>query len=136
MRRRATGAGLRMFSQPEYTRVPWSVAWNAIRISTVSRSTSASHQKWSERARTTDGWSITTLDGSVWRVPLNDIGTPVRHDITRFDDERLQSLDILRPHITETVAAHPTAVVARHNISVGLTGPFSQVAFLMGVRSA
>ena len=87
-----------------------------------------------ERARTTDGWSITTLDGSVWRVPLNDIGTPVRHDITRFDDERLQSLDILRPHITETLRRIPTAVVARHNISVGLTGPFSQVAFLMGVE--
>jgi MtaA/CmuA family methyltransferase len=70
----------------------------------------------------------------VWRVPLNDIGTPVRHDITRFDDERLQSLDILRPHITETLRRIPTAVVARHNISVGLTGPFSQVAFLMGVE--
>ncbi len=87
-----------------------------------------------ERARTIDVWSITTLDGSVWRVPLNDIGTPVRHDITCFDDERLQSLDILRPHITETLRRIPTAVVARHNISVGLTGPFSQVAFLMGVE--
>jgi len=87
-----------------------------------------------ERARTTDGWSITTLDGSVWRVPLNDIGTPVRYDVTCFDDERLQSLDILRPHVTETLRRIPTEVLARHNIAVGLTGPFSQVAFLMGVE--
>jgi hypothetical protein len=32
-----------------------------------------------ERVRTPDGWLVTTLDGSVWHVPLNDIGTPIRH---------------------------------------------------------
>ena len=89
-----------------------------------------------ERVRTPDGWSITTLDGSVWHVPLNDIGTPVQHDISCFEDERLQTLDIMRPFVIETLRHIPPDVLARYNISVGLTGPFSQVAFLMGVQRA
>ena len=87
-----------------------------------------------ERVRTPDGWLITTLDGSVWHVPLNDIGTPVRHDITSLKDERLQTLDIMRPFIIETLRHIPPDVLACYNISVGLTGPFSQVGFLMGVQ--
>ena len=87
-----------------------------------------------ERVPTTDGWSITTLDGSVWHVPLNDIGTPVQHDITCFQDERLQTLDIMRPFVVETLRHIPPDIRARYNISVGLTGPFSQVGFLMGVQ--
>lgn len=88
----------------------------------------------SECVRTPDGWLITTLDGSMWRVPLNDIGTPVRHDITSFEDERLQTLDTLRPYVTETLRHIPPDVLGRYNISVGLTGPFSQVGFMMGVQ--
>lgn len=87
-----------------------------------------------ERVRTPDGWMITTLDGSVWHIPLNDIGTPVQHEITRFEDERLQTLDIMRPYVLETLRHIPPDVLARYNISVGLTGPFSQVGFLMGVQ--
>lgn len=87
-----------------------------------------------ERVRTTDGWAITTLDGSVWHIPLNDIGTPVRHDITSLKDERLQTLDIMRPFVIETLRHIPPSVRARYNISVGLTGPFSQVGFLVGVE--
>ena len=88
----------------------------------------------SKRVRIPDGWLITTLDGSVWRVPLNDIGTPVQHDITSFEDQRLQTLDTLRPYVIETLRHIPPEVLARYNISVGLTGPFSQVGFLMGVQ--
>ena len=87
-----------------------------------------------ERVGTRDGCLITTLDGSVWHVPLNDIGTPVQHDITCFEDERLQTLDIMRPYVVETLRHIPPDVLARYNISVGLTGAFSQVGFLMGVQ--
>jgi MtaA/CmuA family methyltransferase len=87
-----------------------------------------------ERVRTPDGWSITTLDDSVWHIPLNDIGTPVRHDITSLKDERLQTLDIMRPSVIETLRHIPPDVRARYDISVGLTGPFSQVGFLVGVQ--
>ena len=86
------------------------------------------------RVQISDGWLITTLDGSVWHVPLNDIGTPVQHDISSFEDERLQTLDIMRPFVVETLRHIPPEVLLRYNISVGLTGPFSQVAFLMGVQ--
>jgi len=87
-----------------------------------------------DRLRTPDGWSVTTLDGSVWRVPLNDIGTPVRHDITSFEDERLQTVDTMRPSVIDTLRHIPADVLDRYNISVGLTGPFSQVGFMMGVE--
>lgn len=89
-----------------------------------------------ERVRTSDGWLITTLDGTVWQVPLNDIGTPIRHHIASFEDERLQTLDTLRPYIVETLRHIPPDVLGRYNISVGLTGPFSQVCFMMGVQRA
>ena len=88
-----------------------------------------------EQAPTTHGWSVTTLDGSLWTVPANEIGKPVRREITRFDDERLKSLDVLRPHIVETLRRLDPKVQEQHKISVGLTGPFSQVAFMMGVEA-
>jgi MtaA/CmuA family methyltransferase len=70
----------------------------------------------------------------LWTVPANDISTPIRREITRFDDERLKSLDVLRPHIVETLRHLHPKVLEQYNISVGLTGPFSQVAFMMGVE--
>jgi MtaA/CmuA family methyltransferase len=87
-----------------------------------------------EKARTADGWLITTLDGSVWQIPRNDIGTPVEHEVTSLEDERIETLDIMRPFVMETLRHVPPEVRDRYNISVGLTGPFSQVGFLIGVQ--
>jgi hypothetical protein len=51
-----------------------------------------------------------------------------------FQDERLQRLDTIRPYVIETLRHIPSDVLDRYNISVGLTGLFSQVGFMMGVQ--
>lgn len=80
------------------------------------------------------GYFITTTDGTEWRVPFNDIGTPTSHAIGSFDDPRIGAADVLRSHIVETLRAIPEQVRRRYDISAGLTGPFSQITFLMGVE--
>lgn len=83
----------------------------------------------------TDGeYCVTTLDGSSWGIPNNDIGTPTTHEITRFDDDRLHTVDVLRPHIVETLRQIPREILEEYDVSAGLTGPFSQVIFMMGVE--
>jgi len=84
-------------------------------------------------ATASDGF-VTTTDGTEWQIPLNDIGTPVSHAIQEFDDPRTGALDVLRPHIVETLRAMPAEVLRDYDVSAGLTGPFSQIAFMMGVE--
>ncbi|MCE5308552.1 MAG: hypothetical protein LLG20_13015 [Acidobacteriales bacterium] len=80
------------------------------------------------------GYSVTTIDGTDWQIPKNDIGTPVSHAVSSFDDPCLDEVDVLRPHIVDTLRALPAALLRDYDNSVGLTGPFSQVVFLMGVE--
>jgi hypothetical protein len=86
------------------------------------------------RTATASDCFVTTTDGTEWQIPVNDIGTPVAPGIHSFDDPRLSTLDVLRPHIVETLRAMPVEVLRDYDISAGLTGAFSQVAFLMGVE--
>lgn len=88
----------------------------------------------SRRSATASDYFVQTTDGTDWQIPLNDIGTPVSHAIQRFDDPRIGFIDVLRPHIVETLRAIPADVRRDYDISAGLTGPFSQIAFLMGVE--
>jgi len=83
--------------------------------------------------RTGDGYLATTLDGCVWSVPWNDVGTVVGRAVTSFGDERLRSQDVLKPHILETLRHMPAEIVERYDVSVGLTGAFSQVIMTMGL---
>jgi uroporphyrinogen decarboxylase len=86
--------------------------------------------------RTSSGYMATAIDGCTWHIPENDVGTPVSRSVTRFDDDRLRSLDVLKPHVLETLRFMPAEIVERYDISVGLTGPFSQVLFTMGLERA
>lgn len=86
------------------------------------------------RTATASDYFVTTTDGTEWQIPVNDIGTPVSPGIQSFDDPRLSTLDVLRPHIVETLRAIPAELLRDYDISAGLTGAFSQVAFLMGVE--
>ncbi len=87
-----------------------------------------------QRTATASDYFVTTTDGTEWQIPVNDIGTPVSHSIQAFDDPRISTLDVLRPHIVETLRAIPAEVLRDYDISAGLTGAFSQIAFLMGVE--
>jgi uroporphyrinogen decarboxylase len=86
--------------------------------------------------RTSDGYLATTTDGCVWNIPWNDVGTPASRSVDSFGDGRLRSADVLKPHILDTLRHLPAEILERYDISVGLTGPFSQVLFMMGLDRA
>ena len=83
---------------------------------------------------TPSDYFIRTKDGALWCLPKNDIGTPTEREVENFDDERLYTVDVLRPHIVETLRHIPPDVRRAYDISAGLTGPFSQVLFTMGIE--
>lgn len=84
-------------------------------------------------SETTDGFQLLARDGVEWFIPANDTGTPVKRHVTRLDDDCLRSSDSFRPHIVETLKAVSAGVRERLEISAGVTGPFSQVAFVIGI---
>jgi hypothetical protein len=87
-----------------------------------------------ERERTADGWLIQTTGGLTWYVPYNDIGTVSRREIVSFDDPRLVSENPFKAGALNTLAALPPAMVQSHMTLAGVTGAFSQLAFLMGLE--
>ena len=87
-----------------------------------------------ERTETRDGYVIKTTGGTTWMIPYNDIGSVLEREITSFDDPRLEFEDPLRPGIFRTLEAIPADIRARYLINAGVTGPFSQVCFLMGIE--
>ena len=87
-----------------------------------------------EKQATRDGYRIRTTGGVIWNVPHDDIGTVQEHEITSFDDRRLDSEDPLKAGIMQTLRAIPASVRSRYLINVGVTGPFSQLVFLMGLE--
>lgn len=87
-----------------------------------------------ERREVEDGYLLKTTGGITWKVPYNDIGTVKEHEIRSFDDPRLETDDPLRPGIIQTLKAIPADVRRRYLVNCGLTGPFSQVAFMMGLE--
>jgi uroporphyrinogen decarboxylase len=86
------------------------------------------------RERTSDGWLVQTTGGLTWSVPYNDIGTVSGREITSFDDPRLVSDNPFKAGPLGTLAALPRAMLQSHLVLAGVTGPFSQVAFLMGLE--
>ena len=86
------------------------------------------------RQALSDGYLIETTGGITWKVPNDDIGTVLAHDITSFDDPRLGYEDPLKPGILQTLQALPPEIRRQYLINVGVTGPFSQLVFLMGLE--
>ncbi len=86
--------------------------------------------------QSSDGSGLTahTTDGVEWYIPENDTGTPVRRDVVTLEDTRLRSSASFRPHITETLKRIPADVLEGYDVSAGLTGPFSQIAFILGIE--
>jgi uroporphyrinogen decarboxylase len=82
-----------------------------------------------------EGFRIAARDGVEWWVPLNDVGTPARRGVTNLEDERLRTGDSFRPHILRTLASIPAHIRRYFDISAGLTGPYSQVAFVLGLEA-
>ena len=87
-----------------------------------------------ERHEQADGYIVKTTGGTTWMIPYNDIGSVLEREITSFDDPRLESEDPLKAGIYRTLQAIPADIRRRYLINAGVTGPFSQVCFLMGLE--
>jgi uroporphyrinogen-III decarboxylase len=76
---------------------------------------------------------VKTLGGLTWIVPGNDIGSIESCEITGFDDPRIGTDDYLMMACLRTLRAIPRKYREKYLINTTVTGPFSQVAFLVGV---
>ncbi|MCP4452029.1 MAG: hypothetical protein GY809_11250 [Planctomycetes bacterium] len=77
---------------------------------------------------------VRTTGGLTWNVPLNDVGSVKKAEIKTFDDPRIDEDDPFSAGIINTLAAIPTEIRKDYFINAGVTGAFSQVAFLMGLE--
>ena len=66
-------------------------------------------------------------------IPSNDVLAFSDTDITSLDDERIVSAQLFHPGILQTYNAMDDKVKRESAVVVGLTGTFSQVAFLYGI---
>lgn len=70
-----------------------------------------------------------------WYVPENDVGSVKIHEIEDLDDPRLSEESSLRQGILDTFAAIGPAYKEKYLIMPGITGPYSQLVFMMGLEN-
>ena len=73
--------------------------------------------------------------GLQWYVPEDDIGTVRRHEITELDDPRIDADTSLCIGPLETFAAIEPNYREQYLIVPGITGPYSQLVFMMGMEN-
>ena len=73
--------------------------------------------------------------GLQWYVPDNDVGTVKVHEIEELEDPRLTEDTFLRFGPLETFAAIDPAYKEKYLIMPGITGPYSQLVFMMGLEN-
>ena len=76
---------------------------------------------------------VRSTGGLTWMVPENDIGSIGHCEITDFHDPRVATDDYLMVACLRTLQAIPPAYREKYLINTTVTGPFSQVAFLLGM---
>lgn len=76
---------------------------------------------------------IKTVGGLTWMVPENDIGSVEHCEITDFHDPRIATDEYLMYACLRTLRAIPQKYRDKYLINTTVTGPFSQVAFLVGL---
>lgn len=73
--------------------------------------------------------------GLQWYVPENDIGTVKIHEITDLEDDRINLESSLRFGIIETFSKIPAEYKNEYLIVPGITGPYSQLVFMLGLEN-
>ena len=76
---------------------------------------------------------ILDYGGMRWTIPENDVGTVGDHDIRNISDERMKLYNPLKDGINDTFRALSDDIKQKYLIIPGLTGPFSQVVFMLGL---
>lgn len=79
--------------------------------------------------------TIQTTGGLTWMVPENDIGSIEHCQITDFSDPRFDTDEYLKQACLRTLKAIPAKIREKYLINTTVTGPYSQVAFLVGVNN-
>lgn len=82
-----------------------------------------------------EGNNTYSLDngGMTWVTPSNDVGTVGVCEIKNIDDDRLKTHNPLKDGIIDTYSAISQEIKDRYLIIPGLTGPFSQLVFMLGL---
>ncbi len=88
-----------------------------------------------ERETNEDSHTVQTTGGLTWYIPKNDIGSVQEVGIKSFDDPRIDTDDPFTSGIINTLKAIPDQIRQEYFINAGVMGPFSQVAFLMGLEN-
>jgi len=73
--------------------------------------------------------------GLQWYIPEKDVGTVKFHEIEELDDPRMEEESSLRFGILETFAAIDPEYKEKYLIMPGITGPYSQLVFMMGLEN-
>ena len=73
--------------------------------------------------------------GLHWYVPEDDVGTVKYHEIEELDDDRMEGISSLKFGILETFAAIEPYYKENYLIMPGITGPYSQLVFMMGLEN-
>ncbi len=73
--------------------------------------------------------------GLHWYVPENDVGTAKIHEMEELDDPQIDQESSLRFGILETFAAMEPEYKEKYLIMPGITGPYSQLVFMMGLEN-
>lgn len=68
-------------------------------------------------------------------VPEKDALSIAETDIRTFDDPRITAAELFHPGMLQTFKSIPKEVKTEYAVAVGLTGTFSQLAFLFGVQN-
>lgn len=77
---------------------------------------------------------ILDYGGMRWTIPENDVGTVGDHEIKSIEDQRLKTENPLKDGIIDTYVAISKDIKDKYLIVPGLTGPFSQVVFMLGLN--
>jgi len=86
-----------------------------------------------EHAKQNGAHRIKTLGGMTWLVPDNDIGSVESCEVSDFRDPRLATDEYLMRACLRTLRAIPRKYREHYLINTTVTGPFSQVAFMIGL---
>ncbi len=73
--------------------------------------------------------------GLHWYVPEDDVGTVKKHEIEELDDSRIGEDTSLRFGILDTFSAVKPEYKEQFLIIPGITGPYSQLVFMMGLEN-
>jgi len=68
------------------------------------------------------------------KIPLNDVMSITHTDIVDMDDERIQKAELFHPGMRETMKFMPDRIKEKQAVCVGISGTFTQGAFLFGIE--